>query len=112
MSVYTYCIHLTRILELPAARARAAFLDLVKKVVTDRVERVVIDHRHLPGRAVLVSEAYLDRLGCQAQAHERPVNPLRLIGSATPAPGTDVTSVLTEIRADAAHRIADKLETL
>ena len=48
------------VVERPATQARADFFQLLDEVVTDPDTMVLIQHRHLPRRAVLLSEQFLE----------------------------------------------------
>ena len=96
-----------------ATEARQQFFALLTKVVADPEEVVLIEHKDLPARGMLVGETYrtyvrqLERLVKSLSKELQPHGKFRLAGTMTLR--GDLNESLSKVRADAATRGASKL---
>src|SRR5579872_5050123 len=81
--------HREEVVRRPATAARAEFFELLENVVANPNLVVLIEHRHLPQRGVLVGEAYLEyvrqleRLVRDLLVARAPADSFTLCGTAT-----------------------------
>lgn len=103
---------MAKILEKPISTVRSELFELFEDVIQRRVTKVVIAHRGIAEKAVLVSEAYIARLEALVAAMRPGAGPLpfALIGSATLVGSPE--EVLVDVRAQQAALRAVKVAAL
>lgn len=109
--------HRERTTIITATEARQQFFTLLGKVIADPSELVLVEHKDLVGRAMLVSEAYRDYVrqlealvSSLLDGGTSPSPAFRLAGSMTVV--GDASTALAAARSDAAVRSARKFEGL